>query len=397
MKELSEKPRDVIPYGRHSISEADIEAVTEVLRSNWLTQGPLVPKFEDSLAYYTRATAAVALNSATAALHVACLALEVGPGDKVWTSPITFVASANCALYCGASVDFVDIDAGTYNMSVDSLAEKLRQARLIGCLPKVVIPVHLCGQSCDMEAIYTLSREYGFRIIEDASHAIGGHYLGQPIGSCRYSDITVFSFHPVKIITTGEGGMATTNDPLLAKRMRQYRSHGITFDNSEMDARDAFEIWNYQQISLGFNYRMTDIQAALGLSQAVQLDEFVRARHQVAAIYNQALSELPLTLPYQHPSTFSSYHLYPIRIDPVKCNESQQDVYRKLNKAGVLVNIHYIPVYRHPYYERLGFQEGYCPEAERYYREAISLPMYPTLSATQQRLVIGALKEALVS
>lgn len=387
----------MIPYGRQSISQEDIDQVVQVLQSDYLTQGPAVPRFEEAVAAYCGAAHALATNSATAALHVACLALGVGPGDRVWTSPTTFVASANCAIYCGAEVDFVDIDPHTYNMSVACLAEKLCHARQNGTLPKVVIPVHLCGQSCDMEAIHALSREYGFRIVEDASHAIGGRYQGQPVGSCRFSDVTVFSFHPVKIITTGEGGMALTNDPVLANLMRQYRSHGITSDRAEMAPRDAGEIWNYQQIRLGYNYRMTDIQAALGLSQMGRLDEFVHARHRIAAVYGQALSSLPITLPFQQASTFSSYHLYPVRIDHERCGKDQRTVYQQLHQAGILVNLHYIPVYRQPYYERMGFCSGYCPEAERYHRETLSLPMYPALTAAQQQTVIDALKEALKS
>lgn len=385
----------MIPYGRQSISQGDIDQVVQVLQSDYLTQGPVTPRFEATVAAYCGAAHALATNSATAALHVGCLALGVGPGDRVWTSPITFVASANCALYCGADVDFVDINPRTYNMSVACLADKLRQARQDGTLPKVVIPVHMCGQSCEMEDIHALSQEYGFRILEDASHAIGGHYLGQPVGNCRFSDITVFSFHPVKIITTGEGGMALTNDPVLANLIRQYRSHGITNDHSEMGPRDADEIWNYQQIRLGYNYRMPDIQAALGLSQMGRLNEFVRARHKIAAVYDQALSELPLTLPFQHACTFSSYHLYPIQVDREQCSKGQRTIYQQLHHAGIQVNLHYIPVYRQPFFEGMGFRAGYCPESERYYRVTLSLPMYPTLSAAQQQQVICALKEAL--
>ena len=385
----------MIPYGRQSVSQEDIDQVVQVLRSDYLTQGPVVPQFESAVATYCGAVHAVATNSATAALHVACLALGVGPGDQVWTSPTTFVASANCAVYCGAEVDFVDIDPQTYNMSVARLTEKLVQARDNGTLPKVLIPVHLCGQSCDMQGIHALSREFGFRVLEDASHAIGGRYSDQPVGSCRYSDITVFSFHPVKIITTGEGGMALTNDPLLAKLMRQYRSHGITSDRDEMESRAADEIWNYQQVRLGYNYRMTDIHAALGLSQMGRLDEFVLARHQIAATYDRELADLPITTPLQLESTSSSYHIYPIRISRELCGNGQREVFQALHAAGVLVNLHYIPVYRQPFFERMGFSAGYCPEAERYHRETLSLPMYPALSAAQQQKVIAALKEAL--
>lgn len=386
----------MIPYGRQSISEEDIEAVVQVLRSDWLTQGPCVPRFEEALASYTGASKAVAFSNATAALHAACLALGVGPGDRVWTSPTTFVASANCAIYCGADIDFVDIDPHTYNMSVACLQGKLEQARRSGGLPKVVIPVHLCGQSCDMEAIHALSLEYGFRILEDASHAIGGRYQAQAVGNCRFSDITVFSFHPVKIITTGEGGAALTNSPALAKLMALCRGHGITSERLEMEPRNPDEIWNYQQIRLGYNYRMTELQAALGVSQMGRLDEFVQARHKLAANYDRALSSLPITLPFQSLSAFSSYHLYPIRVERNVCGMDQRTLYQALHQAGILVNLHYIPVYRQPYYERMGFPSGYCPEAERYYREALSLPIYPALTESRQQYVIDALTKALV-
>jgi UDP-4-amino-4,6-dideoxy-N-acetyl-beta-L-altrosamine transaminase len=386
-----------IPYGRQSISESDIEQIVQVLRSDFLTQGPVVPRFEEGVARYCGARYAVATNSATSALHVACLALRVGPGDRVWTSPTTFVASANCALYCGAQVDFVDIDSQTYNMSVPRLAEKLARARIDGTLPKVVIPVHFCGQSCDMEAIHALAQEYGFRIIEDASHAIGAKYKGQSVGSCLFSDIAIFSFHPVKIITTGEGGMALTNDPCLAGSMQRYRSHGITSDSSEMKPRPEDEIWNYQQILLGYNYRMTDILAALGLSQLSRLDEFLRLRHEVADYYDRVLTDLPVTIPRQHPDAYSSYHLYPIRVAAKRCGKTQQHMYRGLRAAGILVNLHYIPVYRQPFYEQMGFRIGYCPEAERYYKETISLPMFPTLSRQQQQRVVSVLTELLSS
>ena len=389
--------RVVIPYGRQSISQADIDDVVQVLRSDCLTQGPVVPRFEEGVARYCGARHAVATNSATAALHAACLALDVGPGDCVWTSPTTFVASANCALYCGAHVDFVDIDPLTYNLSVPRLAEKLAKAKKEGNLPKVVIPVHLCGQSCDMAAIHSLSKEYGFRIIEDASHAIGGKYQGQPVGGCPYSDIAVFSFHPVKIITTGEGGMALTNDPVLGRRMQQYRSHGITSDATEMMPRPEDEIWNYQQVRLGYNYRMPDIQAALGLSQLARLDEFVRIRHEIAEYYDRALADLPLTIPLQHPDAYSSYHLYPIRVSAARCGKTQRQVYRGLHAAGVLVNLHYIPVYRQPFYEKMGFGSGYCPEAERYHKETLSLPMFPSLSRQDQERVVSALTDVLAS
>jgi UDP-4-amino-4,6-dideoxy-N-acetyl-beta-L-altrosamine transaminase len=383
-----------IPYGRQDISEADIKAVVEVLHSDWLTQGPAVPRFEKTVAEHCGAEHAIAVCNATAALHIACLALGLRPGDTLWTSPNTFVASANCALYCGASVDFVDIDARTYNMSVDALREKLERAEREGHLPKIVIPVHFIGQSCEMREIKALANRYGFHIIEDASHAIGGKYLGEPVGNCRYSDIAIFSFHPVKIITTGEGGMALTNNPELAKKMRLLRSHGITSDAEDMHSRPPEEIWNYQQITLGFNYRMTDIHAALGLSQMQRLDEFVTKRHIIAKRYDQMLSSLPVVAPYQHEDGYSSFHLYVIRLKLGEISKTQRQVYEALRAAGILVNLHYIPVYRQPYYEQMGFLAGYCPHAERYYSEAISIPMYPGLTEAQQDQVVSALREA---
>lgn len=385
----------MIHYGRQSINEADIQAVVDVLRSDWLTQGPMVPRFEESVAAYCDSRHAVAVNSATSALHIACLALGVGKGDVVWTTPITFVASANCALYCGATVDFVDIDPRTYNLSLDCLAEKLVQAAKTGTLPKVVIPVHLSGQPCDMSGIHALSRQYGFRIIEDASHAIGGRYNGEPIGNCRYSDITVFSFHPVKIITTGEGGMALTNDKVLANQMRRFRSHGITSEATEMHFRPPDELWNYQQICLGFNYRMTDINAALGLSQMQRLDEFVCKRHEIAKRYDTLLASLQVILPWQHPDSYSSFHLYLVRLRLDKIKPKHRTVFETLHAAGILVNLHYIPVYRQPYYEKMGFRAGYCPAAEEYYSDVLSIPMYPALTVDQQDRVIETLKECL--
>src|SRR3990172_3226397 len=335
----------MIPYGRQDISEADIQAVVDVLRSDYLTQGPAVPAFEKSVADYCGTQYAVAVNSATSALHIACLALGVGSGDVVWTSPITFVASANCALYCGARVDFVDIDPRTYNLSLERLSEKLERAERDGKLPKVVIPVHLGGQSCDMAGIHALSQRYGFKIIEDASHAIGGTYRGEPIGNCHYSDITVFSFHPVKIITTGEGGMALTNDAKIANRLGRLRSHGITRIPQEMThAPDG--PWYYQQIDLGFNYRMTELQAALGLSQMQRLDEFVAKRHLIAQRYDDLLSDLWVTTPWQHPDSYSAVHLYIVRLKRDEIKFSQRDIFERLRSFGILVNLHYIPIYR---------------------------------------------------
>lgn len=393
----------MIPYGRQNIIQADIDAVTEVLRSDFLTQGPAVPKFEQAIAAYCGASQAVASNSATSALHIAYLALGLGSGDWLWTSPITFVASANCALYCGAKVDFVDIDPLTYNLSLKCLAEKLALAEKVGKLPKIVVPVHFCGQSCDMAGIYQLSRRYGFKIVEDASHAVGGRYRGgqaesgdfEPIGNCRYSDITIFSFHPVKIITTAEGGMALTNESTLADRMRRYRSHGITNDPVNMLARPEDEIWNYQQTDLGYNYRMTDIQAALGLSQLVRLDNLVAKRHDIAQRYDESLAHLPLSTPWQHPDCYSSYHLYPVRLNLPLGDLTQREIYGRLQTAGIGVNLHYIPVYRQPYYEAMGFEPDHCPEAELYFREALSIPLYPTLSEADQDKVIRALHEVL--
>jgi UDP-4-amino-4,6-dideoxy-N-acetyl-beta-L-altrosamine transaminase len=380
----------MIPYGHQDISEDDIEAVVSVLRSDFLTQGPAVPAFEKCISNYCGSQFSIAVNSATSALHLACLALEVGPGDIVWTSAITFVASANCALYCGANVDFVDIDPRSYNMSVESLREKLEYANKIGNLPKVVIPVHLCGQSCDMESIYLLSEKYGFKIIEDASHAIGGRYKDQPVGNCLYSDISVFSFHPVKIITTGEGGLATTNNLELAERMQLLRSHGITREKDKMSYMPDGP-WYYEQIALGFNYRMTDIQAALGLSQMERLDFFVTARHDLASRYDALLDQLPLLLPWCDPHSYSALHLYVIRLDLDEIKKTHLQVFEELRESGIGVNLHYMPVYRQPYYQKMGFKNGYCPNAEQYYQEAISLPIFPGLANEDHDKVIAAL------
>ncbi len=384
----------MIPYGRQDINDADIQAVVDVLRSDWLTQGPVVPAFEQALAAYCRVAHAVAVNSATSALHLACLALDVGPGDYVWTTPITFVASANCALYCGAEVDFVDIDPRTCNLSVALLEQKLIASERSGKLPKVVIPVHLGGQSCEMAAIQILAQRYGFRVIEDASHAIGGSYLGQPVGTCRYSDITVFSFHPVKIITTAEGGMAVTNDPQLAARLGLLRSHGITRDPAEM-TKPSEGPWYYQQIELGYNYRMTDVQAALGLSQMTRLDEFVGRRQELALRYDAALKGLPLTIVEQHPDANSARHLYLVRLHTVLSGKSYRQIFEELRAAGIGVNLHYIPVHTQPYYQALGFVNGDFPEAERYGSEALSLPLFPTLDQAGQNQVIDTLTRVL--
>lgn len=384
----------MIPYGRQDITEADIDAVVAVLRSDHLTQGPQVPLFERQIATHVGAHHALASNSATSALHIACRALGLGPGDRLWTSPITFVASANCALYCGATVDFVDIDPRTYNLCPQALAHKLARAEREGCLPKIVIPVHLCGQPCDMAAIHDLGQRYGFRIIEDASHAIGGKYKGEYIGNCRYSDITIFSFHPVKIITTAEGGMALTNDAELADKMALLRSHGITRDPALMN-RPPDGPWYYQQIDLGFNYRMTEIQAALGSSQATRLDQYVARRHTLAQRYDELLAKMPLTRPWQHPDSYSGLHLYVIRLQLDRINKSHRQVFESLREQGIGVNLHYIPVHTQPHYQRLGFNTGDFPEAESYYAEAISLPMFQTMSESQQDMVVAALYEAL--
>lgn len=383
----------MIPYGRQDINQADIDAVVDVLRSDFLTQGPAVPAFEKAVANYCGAQYSVAVNSATSALHIACLALGVGNGDVVWTTPNTFVASANCALYCGATIDFVDIDPVSYNMSVDRLVEKLEQAEKEGKLPKVVIPVHFSGQSCDMEGFHALSQKYGFKIIEDASHAIGGRYKDTHIGSCRYSDITVFSFHPVKIITTGEGGMALTNDCTLTKKMRLLRSHGITRDVADM-TQSPDGSWYYQQIELGFNYRMTDLQAALGLSQMQRLDEFIVRRNKIAERYDDLLKNISVQLPYFQLDTYSARHLYVVK---VKGNKSKNEIFKIMREGGVGVNVHYIPIHAQPYYKRMGFKVGDFPEVEAYYKEAISLPIFPELTEHEQDYVVSILKSVMTN
>lgn len=384
----------MIPYGKQDISHADIDAVVDVLQSSFLTQGPKVPEFEAAIASYAGARHAIAVNSATSALHIACLALGLGPGDWLWTTPITFVASANCGLYCGAQVDFVDIDPKTWNICPEKLRAKLEQAKVENKLPKVVVPVHLCGQPCDMEAIHALAREYGFKIIEDASHAIGGRYQGAQIGNCQFSDITVFSFHPVKIITTAEGGVATTNDPALAAQMELLRSHGITRDAAQMTkAPDG--PWYYEQVDLGFNYRMTELQAALGLSQMERLDEYVAVRHKLARRYDELLGDLPLVLPWQHPDSYSSMHLYVVRLKLDEIDYSHKQVFQSLRNDGIGVNLHYIPVHTQPYYSRMGFKADAFPEALAYYRSAISLPLFPTMTQQQQDKVVVALRRAL--
>jgi len=384
----------MIPYGKQEITQADIDAVVEVLKSDFLTQGPMVPKFEQTVASHVGAKHALAVNSATSALHVACLALGLGKGDWLWTTPVTFVASANCGLYCGAEVDFVDIDPQTYNLCPNALKAKLEQAKKDNRLPKVVVAVHLCGQPCNMEAIAVLAQEYGFKVIEDASHAIGGKYKDEFIGSGRYSDITVFSFHPVKIVTTAEGGMALTNDDGLAERMNLLRSHGITRDPNLMTGEPDGP-WYYQQVDLGFNYRMTELQAALGVSQMQRLDDFVSRRHELAKRYNELLADLPVTLPWQHPDSYSGLHLYVIRLQLDNINRSHREVFEALKQQGIGVNLHYIPVHTHPYYCQMGFKGEDFPKSMAYYREAISIPMFYGLTEQQQDRVVAVLTEIL--
>ena len=382
----------MIPYGKQDISAEDIAAVSEVLRSDFLTQGPVVPKFEKAVAEAVKAKYGVAVNSATSALHIACLALGVGPGDRVWTSPVTFVASANCALYCGADISFVDIDPDTYNLCPKALEQKLIVANDEGTLPKVIIPVHFAGQSCDMEAIAALARQYDIRVIEDASHAIGADYAGDAVGSCRFSDITVFSFHPVKIVTTAEGGVAVTNNLQLAERMQRLRSHGITRD-PELMTKAPDGAWYYQQIELGFNYRMTEMQAALGLSQMQRLSLFVERRRGFAKRYNELLSDLPITLPQQLTNTSSSWHLFIVRFNLNKIGKTQSQIFDECRAAGIGVNLHYIPVHLQPYYSDLGFKQGDYPAAEAYYANAISIPLFHSMTDAQQDEVVRVVKE----
>ncbi|MGH6835303.1 MAG: UDP-4-amino-4,6-dideoxy-N-acetyl-beta-L-altrosamine transaminase [Methylocella sp.] len=385
----------MIPYGRQEITEDDVDSVVAVLRSDVLTQGPVVPEFECAVAAYCGAAHAVAVNSATSALHIACIALGLGPGDWLWTSPITFVATANCALYCGARVDFVDIDPRTYNLCPLALERKLTDAERDGRLPKVLAPVHFAGQPCDMAAIHALAQRYGFRIIEDASHAIGAKYRGEPVGNCRYSDVTVFSFHPVKIITTGEGGMALTNSSELAGRMARLRSHGVTRDPAAM-TRAPDGAWFYQQIDLGMNYRMTELQAALGLSQLSRLDDYVARRHELARRYDEKLASLPIVLPHPSKDARSAFHLYPIWIDPSEMNRSA--VFDRMRRSNIGVNVHYIPVYTQPYHrQRRTFSSADFPVSERYYAGALSLPMFASMTEHQQDKVIAALAEAVRS
>lgn len=384
----------MIPYGRQDISEEDIAAVVEVLRSDWLTQGPAIARFEDAVARYCGVRYAVAVCNATAALHIACLAAGLKPGGLLWTVPNTFVASANCALYCGARVDFVDIDPHSYNLSIEALEQKLARAEQLGDLPDVLVPVHFAGQSCDMRRIGQLAERYGFRVIEDASHAIGGRYRGRPVGSCEFSAMTVFSFHPVKIVTTGEGGMVLTNDAALCERLRSLRSHGITRDPAMMD-REPDGPWFYQQVELGFNYRMTDLQAALGASQLARIDSFVARRQALAERYDRLLAGLALSVPQRDAAAYSAFHLYVVRLRLDDSGVTHRQTFDALRARGIGVSLHYIPVHTQPYYQRLGFREGDFPAAEAYYREALSLPMFFALTDAEQDQVVAALREVL--
>ena len=384
----------MIPYGKQDINQADITSVIDVLKSDTLTQGPQVPLFEKIVAGYCGAEFGIAVNSATSALHIACLSLGLGRGDWLWTSPNSFVASANCGLYCEAKIDFVDIDPQTYNLSADELEKKLIVAKQEGKLPKVLIPVHFAGQSCNMKKIHYLSQEYGFKIIEDASHAIGSKYLEKPVGGCQYSDITIFSFHPVKIITTAEGGLATTNSKEIAEKMKLFRSHGITRDKNLM-SRNSDGAWYYQQVDLGFNYRMNELQAALGISQMQRLDEFVAKRHILQERYDSLLINLPIIKPYQDIDNYSSLHLYPIQIDLNKVSKSRGQVFNSLIESGVGVNVHYIPIHTQPYYLQFGFKEGDFLNSEAYYRGAMSIPLFHKMTTKQQDTVIETLKRVL--
>ena len=384
-----------IPYGRQSIGQDDIDAVIGVLKSDWLTQGPKIEEFENAVAEYCGAKYAVAVSNATAGLHIACMAAGPGEGGLLWTSPNTFVASANCGRYCGAGVDFVDIDPHTYNMSVQALALKLKEAERENKLPDVVVPVNFSGQSCDMEGIQELSRKYGFKIIEDASHAIGGKYKGEPIGSCKYSDFTVFSFHPVKIIATGEGGMVLTNSEELYAKLKLFRSHGVTRESELLS--DNHGPWYYEQLELGFNYRITDIQAALGVSQLKKVDEFVARRHELARLYDEKLKDLPLILPTRTDDSFSALHLYVIRLKTDVIKKSRREVFEQMRKAGIGVNVHYIPVHLQPYYRKLGFQRGDFPEAENYYENALTIPLFYGMTEDQQDRVVDVLRGVVLS
>jgi len=384
----------MIPYGKQDINQLDIDAVVDVLKSDFLTQGNQVDIFEKKLSNYCGVNYGVAVNSATSALHIACLALNLKPGDLIWTSPNSFVASANCALFCDAKVDFVDIDPLSYNLCVDKLEEKLIDARNRNKLPKILIPVHFAGQSCNMLKIHHLSKEYGFKVIEDASHAIGSKYLDFPVGGCKYSDITVFSFHPVKIITTGEGGMAMSNSKKLTEKMKLFRSHGVTRDTN-LISKEKHKLYYYEQIELGFNYRMTELQAALGISQMNRLDNFVNSRHKLKKRYDLMLENECLIKPYQNPDCFSSLHLYPIKVNLTEHKNSRDKIFNRLRDSGIGVNVHYIPIHTHPYFKGLGFKEGDFPIAEEYYSKAISIPLFQSMTFDEQDKVIESINTIL--
>jgi UDP-4-amino-4,6-dideoxy-N-acetyl-beta-L-altrosamine transaminase len=385
----------MIPYGRQHITQDDIDSVTEILKSDFLTQGPKVPLFEESLINKVGAKYGVAVNSATSALHIACMSLNLSKGDILWTSSVTFVASANCGVYCGASIDFVDIDLDTYNICMIALEKKLKLAKKENKLPKILVVVHLCGQSTNMDKIFKLSKKYNFKIIEDASHAIGAKYKNNYVGDCKYSDITVFSFHPVKIITTAEGGMAVTNSEEIAHKMQLYRSHGIIRDEKFM-TESSHGPWFYQQIDLGFNYRMTELQAALGISQIKRLDEYISKRHEIAEMYNQRLSELDVVIPKQCIESYSSYHLYVIRLNLKKLKKTHKEIFIDLRSNGIGVNLHYIPLYLHPYYEKMGFDKKLFPNSETYYSEAISIPIFQTLKNEDFQIVCDVLDKVIL-
>lgn len=384
---------DKITYGRHQIDNSDIEAVIHVLRSETITQGPVATRFEQEIAKITQSRYCISVSSATAALHIACLALNTGPGDLVWTSPNSFIASANCALFCGAKIDFVDIDPQTYNMCPVKLEKKLAAAKKANALPKIVIPVHFAGQPCDMEKIHQLSKQYGFAIIEDASHAIGSTFNKKPTGNCAYSDITVFSFHPVKIITSGEGGAATTNQKILADKMRQLANQGITRNENSFQFTNEGP-WYYEQHVLGYNYRISDIHAALGLSQLNKLPIFLQSRQKIKEFYHQRLATMPIVRPYQNTNSISSYHLYPILLNTNKADYKRK-VFEQLHSAGIYVQSHYIPIHTQPFFRAKGFRKGDYPITEAYYSKTISLPIHPGLTLDDLEYIVDTLKRVL--